>query len=149
MTRVARWEANKALRAKEFTEWAQWTNAVRLQHGGILIEGFIRDKEEMNRPTVRAQKYTVETDMWCRILYTKIEDTRTPMPPREVTRDHVHRVHTTPHARNSAGGRHNGGGGGGYGGGGHHGSDANARPRSNSSRQLQRNNRVHVRISSR
>lgn len=101
MTRVAKWEVNKALSTRESVIWVQWTNVVRNGIGGLILTGYLRDRPATpNAETVRAQKYTVETDRWCRITNAEIVDLQTPPPPQGNSSEWVRSVQRVE--RNSA-----------------------------------------------
>ncbi len=105
MTRVARWEMDHALRAKELVQRVQWTQVVRNQNGGISMTGTFRDKPESPKAeTVRAQQYTVETDRWCRIANANITDLRTPPPPEGNSYGWVRDVQRVPRDSSQGGG---------------------------------------------
>ncbi|HUM71475.1 MAG TPA: hypothetical protein PLK31_21815, partial [Chloroflexota bacterium] len=85
MTRVAVWEANHSLEIGPFINNIQWTRAVRNEVGGIDLVGFFRDPPELLpdgtlNSLVRAQRYGVSTDMWCRIREARITDMMTQRP---------------------------------------------------------------------
>lgn len=145
MTRVARWEANKALRAKESTEWVQWTKAERMSSGGLVLQGFLRGMPKNGEKEVRAQKFTIETDKWCRISLVDIEDTTTLIPPSEVSGGHIRSITGDNRGRDE----NNNGGYGGGGGGGNGARYAIAAPKQEISRQLEKKNNFYVTISSR
>lgn len=85
MTRVAVWEAKQALEINGYEERIQWTRAIRNEMGGIDLVGFFRDPPELLpdgtlNSLVRAQRYGVSTDMWCRIREARITDMMTQRP---------------------------------------------------------------------
>lgn len=84
MTRVGRWEANKALKAREVTRKVQWMDVKRNNIGGLSMLGLLRDRPELEANTVRAQQYHVHTDRWCHIVEANITDI---MAPRTVVGD--------------------------------------------------------------
>ncbi len=85
MTRVAVWEAKHALEINDYEHRIQWTRAIRNEAGGIDLVGFFRDPPELlpdgtRSSQVRAQRYGVSTDMWCRIREARITDMMTQRP---------------------------------------------------------------------
>ncbi|MBX3055721.1 MAG: hypothetical protein KF770_04540 [Anaerolineae bacterium] len=85
MTRVAVWEAKQALEIDGFEHRIQWTRAIRNEAGGIDLVGFFRDPPELlpdgtMSSQVRAQRYGISTDMWCRIREARITDMMTQRP---------------------------------------------------------------------
>lgn len=85
MTRVAVWEAKHALEINDYEHRIQWTRAIRNEAGGIDLVGFFRDPPELlpdgtMSSQVRAQRYGVSTDMWCRIREARITDMMTQRP---------------------------------------------------------------------
>jgi len=63
----------------------QWMSVNRNNHGGINLTGLFRDIPVLDTDgnpvgdTVRAQKYHVETDIWCSILQIDISDEIVPL----------------------------------------------------------------------
>jgi hypothetical protein len=63
----------------------QWMSVNRNTHGGINLTGLFRDIPFLDTDgnpvgdTVRAQKYHVETDIWCNILQIYISDEIVPL----------------------------------------------------------------------
>ena len=86
MTRVGRWEANKALKAREVTEeTVQWMDVQRNSIGGLSLTGLLRDRPHSpDTDKVRAQQYHVQTDRWCHIVEAHITDIMTPRTVVEV-----------------------------------------------------------------
>jgi hypothetical protein len=85
MTRVAEWEANRTLEIGEFVHRIQWMRATRNEAGGIDLVGLFRDppditSEGLMSHQVRAQQYTISTDMWCRVRETRVMDVMTQRP---------------------------------------------------------------------
>ena len=84
MTRVTIWEAKRSLQIGNDMSHIQWTEANRNGTGGIDLIGLHRatpDRDTQGNlisPTVRAQRYVIQTDMWGRILNTVVRDVRTP-----------------------------------------------------------------------
>ena len=84
MTRVTIWEAKRSLQIDNDMSHIQWTEATRNGTGGIDLIGLHRaapDKDTQGNlisPTVRAQRYVIQTDMWGRILNTIVRDVRVP-----------------------------------------------------------------------
>lgn len=83
MTPVAIREAELALQADRIIAYQiQWTQVERLPTGGIKLIGLHREETAVNAKeppkTVRAQRYTIETDLWCRIAKTGIQDANVP-----------------------------------------------------------------------
>ena len=99
MTRVGRWEANKALKAREVTRKVQWMDVQRNSIGGLYLTGLLRDMPHSpDSDKVRAQRYTVNTDRWCHIVDANITDI---MAPRTVVGDSAEKrvVHPSGRAR--------------------------------------------------
>ena len=99
MTRVGRWEANKALKAREITRKVQWMDVQRNAIGGVLLTGLLRDMPHSpEADKVRAQQFTVNTDRWCHIVDANITDI---MAPRSVVGDSAEKrvVHKSGRAR--------------------------------------------------
>ncbi len=85
MTRVAVWEAKHALEIDGYEHRIQWTRAIRNEVGGIDLVGLFRDPPELlpdgtMSSQVRAQRYGISTDMWCRIREARISDEMAPRP---------------------------------------------------------------------
>jgi hypothetical protein len=85
MTPVAIREARIALRADHtITAQVQWTHVERLPDGGIRLSGIHRqrmaaDENGRTHPAgVRAQQYTVQTDLWCHIVQVEVRDVNVP-----------------------------------------------------------------------
>lgn len=84
MTRVVAWEAGLALENVNGIRQVQWVDVQRNHEGGIDLIGLHRDLPEFDakgRPlhdTVRAQRYTITTDMWGRIQTAAVRDVRIP-----------------------------------------------------------------------
>ncbi|MEM7117464.1 MAG: hypothetical protein AAF614_33840 [Chloroflexota bacterium] len=80
MTRVVVWEAKRTLEIQRRLSDIQWMNAVRNDHGGIDLVGCEREmpdydpnrKEFSHR--IRAQKYTICSNRWGRIVSVSIQD---------------------------------------------------------------------------
>jgi hypothetical protein len=91
MTPVVIREARIALRSNDtITRQIQWTRVERLPDGGVKLIGLHREGpavEENGRfpKTVRAQRYTIQTDLWCRIVQTDVYDTGVPPAIRPET----------------------------------------------------------------
>lgn len=85
MTRVVTWEARRALEIGPAFDSIQWTAVQRLPTGGIQMEGILRDTpEKVNGrwpDKVKAQKYTITTDPWARIIRAQIKDIQSNIPP--------------------------------------------------------------------
>lgn len=87
MTRLVTWEARQALEidGNHHTR-IQWMSVKRNELGGLDLVGLFRDPPEFDmygqvkRDEVRAQKHTIHTDKWCRIIDAKIEDVMVPIP---------------------------------------------------------------------
>jgi hypothetical protein len=103
MTPVAIREAEAALKANRvIMPIIQWNNVERLPDGGIKMIGLHREETSLvGEPpeTVRAQQYTIETDLWCRIVKTNLRNLNAPpaIPVRheELTLDMI--VRGLPH----------------------------------------------------
>jgi len=86
MTRVAIWEAKHALEINEDIKRIQWIKVKLNQKGGVDLIGLYRDPPEFDMygqprsETVRAQKYTIQTDRWCRIVNASVMDVKVPRP---------------------------------------------------------------------
>ena len=94
MTRLVAWEAKQALEAKQTfivdndgnTRHIQWMSVNRNENGGIDLIGLFRDLPEFDmygRPssqTVRAQRHTIKTDLWGRVVKAEITDVMVPLP---------------------------------------------------------------------
>jgi DNA-directed RNA polymerase subunit M/transcription elongation factor TFIIS len=82
MTPVAIREAEAALKANRvIMPIIQWNNVERLPDGGIKMIGLHREETSLvGEPpeTVRAQQYTIETDLWCRIVKTNLRNLNAP-----------------------------------------------------------------------
>ena len=83
MTPVAIRDAEHALRFQEgngIIPQIQWMFVERLSDGGIKLIGLHREEfmgDEIP-DKVRAHRYTIETDIWCRIVKTSIQDVTVP-----------------------------------------------------------------------
>ena len=103
MTPVAIREAEAALKAnRAIMPIIQWNNVERLPDGGIKMIGLHREETSLvGEPpeTVRAQQYTIETDLWCRLVKTNLRNLNAPpaIPARheELTLDMI--VRGLPH----------------------------------------------------
>ncbi|RMG93301.1 MAG: hypothetical protein D6706_15500 [Chloroflexi bacterium] len=85
MTRVAIWEAKRSLKiAPEILENIEWTHVQRNHTGGITLVGICRDTPEFDGygrllgQAIRAQRYIINTDIWCRILSIELQFTHAP-----------------------------------------------------------------------
>ncbi|MCB8968077.1 MAG: hypothetical protein H6660_14405 [Ardenticatenaceae bacterium] len=84
MTRVVAWEAGRALDNVNHIDHVQWVDVQRNELGGIDLIGLYRDTPEfdaMGQPlytTVRAQRFTICTDMWGHIEFAEVRDMRVP-----------------------------------------------------------------------
>jgi hypothetical protein len=78
MTRVVIWEAKRSLEIPGQMDHVQWINVERNAQGGITLQGLHRDpsqtlNEDLNFK-VRAQRYTIHSDIWGRIQSAEIKD---------------------------------------------------------------------------
>ncbi len=87
MTRLVTWEARQSLEiADDYFFHVQWMSVDRNEEGGLDLVGLFREPPEFDifgqtmSPRVRAQKYTISTNKWCRIIGVKIEDALVPIP---------------------------------------------------------------------
>lgn len=87
MTRLATWEAQKALEIhEEYIERVQWVSVKRNEAGGIDLVGLFRDPPQFDSfgqakgGKVRAQRHEIQTDEWCRVVNAKIDDVEVPIP---------------------------------------------------------------------
>lgn len=93
MTRVVVWEAKHALEINGDTSNIQWSCVGRNEQGGIILQGLYRASSPLitgNAPTrVRAQLYTINTDIWGRIESADIQAVLVPPVPEtpEVLRE--------------------------------------------------------------
>jgi hypothetical protein len=83
MSRVVMWEAKRALKINGDLSQIQWMRVDRNNEGGIDLIGLHRDQTDLandNFPsnTVRAQRYTIHSDIWGRIIYTEVRDVMVP-----------------------------------------------------------------------
>lgn len=86
MTRVAVWEAKHALEIPGDTSNIQWSYIKRNEQGGIILQGIYREPVLNGYRTdlyhrVRAQIYTISTDLWGRIETADIQTTTAPQSP--------------------------------------------------------------------
>jgi hypothetical protein len=86
MTRLVSWEARQALEVGNQHFDIQWMSVNRNDKGGLDLVGLFRDPPHFDifgqatGELVRAQKHTVHTDKWCRVMEAKIEDVLVPVP---------------------------------------------------------------------
>lgn len=84
MTQTTKWEINRTLEPQNLAQKIQWMRVERNRSGGINLAGLFRDPPDLveGNPAdqVRAQQYTVETDPWCYIRKTDIQDVMVPRP---------------------------------------------------------------------
>ena len=87
MTRLVAWEARQALEINGNHYFdIQWTSVDRNEIGGLDLVGLFRDPPAFDIQgrakggLVRAQRHTIHTDKWCRVLNAKIEDVMVPVP---------------------------------------------------------------------
>lgn len=86
MTRVAVWEAKHALEIPGDTSNIQWSYIKRNEQGGIILQGIYREpvlngyRADLYH-RVRAQIYTISTDLWGRIETADIQTTTAPQSP--------------------------------------------------------------------
>jgi hypothetical protein len=86
MTRLVTWESRQALEIGNQHYDIQWMSVERNKEGGLDLVGLFRDLPEfdmygqLRQPMVRAQKHTIHTDKWCRVINANIEDVMVPIP---------------------------------------------------------------------
>jgi hypothetical protein len=86
MTRLVAWEARQALEVGDQHFSIQWMSVDRNEQGGVDLVGLFRDLPEFDmygqvrNPMVRAQRHTIHTDKWCRVINAGIEDVMVPIP---------------------------------------------------------------------
>ncbi|VAW31173.1 hypothetical protein MNBD_CHLOROFLEXI01-1442 [hydrothermal vent metagenome] len=86
MSRLVTWEAKQALEIQGNLQHIQWMSVNRNEAGGLDLVGLFRDPPEFDiygqvkGELVRAQKHTIHTDKWCRVMDAKIEDVMVPIP---------------------------------------------------------------------
>ncbi|MCP4416229.1 MAG: hypothetical protein GY805_06385 [Chloroflexi bacterium] len=87
MTRLVTWEARQALEIDgKHHSRIQWMSVDRNETGGLDLVGLFRDPPhfdasgQVKGELVRAQKHTIHTDRWGRVIDAKIEDLMVPIP---------------------------------------------------------------------
>ncbi|MEZ4594072.1 MAG: hypothetical protein R3D55_23465 [Chloroflexota bacterium] len=86
MTRLVTWEARQALEVGNQHFDIQWMSVNRNKEGGLDLVGLFRDPPAFNAfgqatgTQVRAQRHTIHTDKWGRVIEAKIEDVLVPVP---------------------------------------------------------------------